>query len=130
VYVARLIVSRSHARQKIGEELVDWAGVCARRGWGAKWIRIDVWTANVALHNYYKERGFEFYTIREFENGELYPSAALFQKPTADIDRGSFSRFTWSSATDPGNARPANGQSRELSMTKGTVFSSLPTMAL
>jgi predicted N-acetyltransferase YhbS len=94
VYVARLIVSRSHAGQRIGEALVDWAGACAERDWRAKWIRIDVWTTNEALHNYYEKRGFQRYGTCEFtEDEHHYPSAALFQKPTAEIDRESASRF-------------------------------------
>jgi ribosomal protein S18 acetylase RimI-like enzyme len=108
VYVARLIVKRSHAGQRIGEALVDWAGVCSQRVWGAKWIRIDVWTDNEALHNYYEKRGFKFYTIREFVR-EYCPSAALFQKPTEEADEEALSRFTWSPATEPGKAWPANG---------------------
>ena len=107
VYVARLIVKRSHAGQRIGEALVDWAGVCSQRGWRAKWIRIDVWTHNYALHNYYEKRGFEFYAIRDFGN-EYYPSAALFQKPTKEADGEALSRFTWSPATEPGKAWAAN----------------------
>jgi GNAT superfamily N-acetyltransferase len=92
-YVARLIVRRSRAGERIGEALMDWAGACGMRCWGAKWIRIDVWTTNDALHNYYEKRGFQYYKIREFDNGEYYPSAALFQKPTAEIDPESAARF-------------------------------------
>jgi predicted N-acetyltransferase YhbS len=93
VYAARLIVSRSHAGQRIGEALVDWAGACAVRDWGAKWIRIDVWTTNEALHNYYEKRGFQRYGTCQFDEDEYYPSAALFQKPIAEIDPESASRF-------------------------------------
>jgi predicted N-acetyltransferase YhbS len=93
VYVARLIVRRSHAGQRIGEALVDWAGVCALRDWNAQWIRIDVWTTNEALHNYYGKRGFQRYGTGQFNDDEYYPSAALFQKPTAEIDPESASRF-------------------------------------
>ena len=61
VYLSRLIVGRDHAGKAIGEALIDWAGLRAKRGWGAQWIRIDVWTTNVALHNYYEKRGFRPY---------------------------------------------------------------------
>jgi GNAT superfamily N-acetyltransferase len=82
VYVSRLIVQRSHAGQDIGHELFDWAGRWAAEQYGARWIRIDVWTTNRALHNYYEKRGFE--PVRStFDPG--YPSAALFQKPTVAI---------------------------------------------
>jgi GNAT superfamily N-acetyltransferase len=130
VYVARLIVSRSHAGERIGETLVDWAGACALRNWGARWIRIDVWTTNAALHNYYEKRGFQYYDTREFSDGEYYPSAALFQKPTAEIDNESLSRFTWSPAVEPRLDRPASGQPGGLSITQGIVSSSRPTTPL
>lgn len=101
VYVSRLIVSRSHAAQAIGEALIDWAGLRALRDWGAQWIRIDVWTTNEALHNYYEKRGFRFCRIHkppESKNGhngeqKSYPSAALFQKPTGGADMAAAQRF-------------------------------------
>jgi GNAT superfamily N-acetyltransferase len=103
VYVSRLIVRRSHAGLGIGEALVDWAGLRALRDWGAQWIRIDVWTTNVALHNYYEKRGFHFCRIagvkeipnRNGRNGgpDRWPSAALFQKPTDDVDATAAQRF-------------------------------------
>jgi GNAT superfamily N-acetyltransferase len=92
-YVARLVVSRRHGGERIGEALIDWAGSRAVRDWCAKWIRIDVWTTNEALHNYYEKRGFQRYGICEFYEDEYYPSAALFQKPTVEIDQDSVSRF-------------------------------------
>jgi GNAT superfamily N-acetyltransferase len=90
VYVSRLIVSRSHSGQDLGTELLDWAGLWAARQYGAHWIRIDVWTTNTALHNYYEKRGFEF--IRRCESVD-YPSAALFQKPTSRIGAADVTRL-------------------------------------
>ncbi len=80
VYVYRLVVSRTHAGQGLGSALLDWAGLRARQLYAARWIRVDVWTTNYALHSYYRQQGFEFYGFSE----ELvdYPSAALFQKRT------------------------------------------------
>jgi GNAT superfamily N-acetyltransferase len=92
-YIARLIVSRHRAGERIGEALLDWAGARGVRDWGAQWVRIDVWTTNEALHNYYEKRGFEYYRVCKFQEGEYYPSACLFQKPTAEIDREPVSRF-------------------------------------
>src|SRR5215469_17971494 len=60
VYVSRLVVVRSHAGRRIGAELINWAGRWAGRQYGARWIRIDVWTSNVALHRYYENLGFWF----------------------------------------------------------------------
>jgi len=83
VYVHRLVTARSHAGRGLGAQLIDWAG---RRGdlqpRRARWIRIDVWRDNYALHDYYKMIGFE-------RCGSCpdprYPSAALFQKPVSEI---------------------------------------------
>lgn len=90
VYVSRLIVARSAAGLGVGAAMVDWAAAQAQRDWAAEWIRIDVWTTNIALHNYYKETGFRFCRIADFDEAdfpaEVYPSAALFQKPTSEID--------------------------------------------
>jgi ribosomal protein S18 acetylase RimI-like enzyme len=80
VYVCRLVVSRSHAGQGLGAALLDWAGVRAMQHHGARWVRVDVWTTNRALHAYYKQQGFEFCGVsKEIDH---YPSAALFQKAT------------------------------------------------
>jgi len=92
VYVSRLIVSRQHASQGIGAALIDWAGMRARDTWAAHWIRVDVWTTNLALHEYYKGQGFEHLRTLEFEHYWDYPSAALFQKPTSAVD---MTRAAW-----------------------------------
>ena len=62
-----------------------------------------MWTTNVALHNYYEKRGFRFCRIAEVKeipnrngrNGgpDRWPSAALFQKPTDDVDATATQRF-------------------------------------
>ena len=93
VYVSRLIVSRERAGDEIGAALIDWAGRRALKAWGAQWIRIDVWTTNITLHNYYKERHFRPVRVCEFDDPDSYPSAALFQKPTAEIDEAATARF-------------------------------------
>jgi GNAT superfamily N-acetyltransferase len=82
VYVSRLIVRRSRGGQRIGNELINWAGLWARRQYAARWIRIDVWTTNTMLHHYYRKRGFRFCRRCDYVS---YPSAMLFQKPTAGI---------------------------------------------
>jgi GNAT superfamily N-acetyltransferase len=82
VYVSRLIVCRDYGGQAIGNELFDWAGKWAAAQYGAHWIRIDVWTTNTMLHEYYEKRGFSFMRACDYVD---YPSAMLFQKPTAAI---------------------------------------------
>jgi ribosomal protein S18 acetylase RimI-like enzyme len=83
VYLSRLVVSRSHAGQAIGAGLLDWAGLRARWYFAARWVRIDVWTTNTALHAYYRQQGFKFCGFSEAINHR--PSAALFQKATDQI---------------------------------------------
>jgi|SRR5215472_5641723 len=83
VYVSRLVVSRRYSGLSLGSGLLDWAAISARREYGAKWIRVDVWTTNAALHTYYHRQGFRFSGFCESIEG--YPSAALFQKPTHEI---------------------------------------------
>jgi len=93
VYVSRLIISRGYAGQGIGAALIDWAGQRGIQEWGANWIRVDVWTTNAGLHQYYKNQGFTHLRTKEFQKEWDYPSAALFQKPTADTDWVAAARF-------------------------------------
>jgi GNAT superfamily N-acetyltransferase len=92
VYVSRLVVTRSYAGSGIGSALIDWAGIRAAREWGARWIRIDVWTTNRALHNYYEKRGFEYVRTCPYDR-KTYPSSVLFQKSTSEADGAAESRF-------------------------------------
>ena len=92
-YVSRLIVSRDRAGQGIGAALIHWVGARAVDQWGASWVRVDVWTSNLGLHDYYKGQGFEHLRTLDFQHYWEYPSAALFHKPTAEIDKESVARF-------------------------------------
>ena len=81
VYLSRLVVAQGLSGFHIGAAIIDWAG---RRGWkryNARKIRIDVWTANKALHSYYEKRGFE-------ESGrvtdENYPAQQRYERDTSD----------------------------------------------
>jgi ribosomal protein S18 acetylase RimI-like enzyme len=93
VYVSRLILSRRHAGEGIGADLIDWAGQRGVAGWGAEWIRVDVWTSNEALQAYYKRLGFTHLRTWQFNDPWDYPSAAVFQKKTADINSVAAERF-------------------------------------
>jgi GNAT superfamily N-acetyltransferase len=84
VYVCRLVVRRGYSGRELGAMLLDLAGISAQQAVGARWIRVDVWTTNRALHAYYMQRGFEFCGF--CENADHYPAAALFQKSTDGID--------------------------------------------
>ncbi|HYB86617.1 MAG TPA: GNAT family N-acetyltransferase [Streptosporangiaceae bacterium] len=83
VYAGRLVVSRSHAGRGLGSALLDWAGLSGRQQFAARWVRVDVWTTNIVLHEYYRQQGFEFWGVSE--TIRHYPSAALFQKATERI---------------------------------------------
>ncbi len=79
VYLHRLVVSRAYAGTRLGSELINWAGLMARRDSGALWIRTNAWTTNDGLHSYYLKEGFDHFG-HCVDDG--YPAAALFQKPT------------------------------------------------
>jgi GNAT superfamily N-acetyltransferase len=82
VYAHRLITARRYKGWDLGAELLDWTGRRSRRRYGARSIKIDVWTSNKALHGYYKKRGFEECgTCRD----PKYPSGVLLAKPTSEI---------------------------------------------
>lgn len=76
-YVHRLTVRRAAAGQGLGGELLDWCGNRAYEE-GARWLRLDAWTTNRALHDYYKRQGFEHLRTADRDD---YPSGALFQRP-------------------------------------------------
>jgi GNAT superfamily N-acetyltransferase len=77
VYIHRLVVGRPYAGQDLGGIMIDWAvqRECAARH--VEWVRVDVWTTNAGLHDYYERQGF----IRCGTCPDpRYPSGALFQK--------------------------------------------------
>jgi GNAT superfamily N-acetyltransferase len=90
VFVHRLITARKYAGVGLGTELLDWAGLRGQRLYGARWIRIDVWSTNKGLHDYYMKRGFE---PCGYCADRSYPSGALFQKPVSAITGLSVPQF-------------------------------------
>lgn len=85
VYVRRITVNRNrrYAGRGLGGQLIDWAGLRAGREYGARWVRVDVWTSNTELHAYYRSLGFRFCDYSPLPS---YPSAALFQKAVGEIE--------------------------------------------
>ncbi|MDG4794590.1 GNAT family N-acetyltransferase [Micromonospora sp. WMMD1082] len=80
LYVHRMIVSRNYAGRGIGENLVDFALRLARKR-GKKWLRLDAWRTNPALHEYYRQLGFDHVrTVSLPHRG----SGALFQRHAGD----------------------------------------------
>ncbi|MFH8338965.1 GNAT family N-acetyltransferase [Streptomyces sp. AM6-12] len=57
MFVNKLTVAREYAGQNLGGRLLDWAGDRAYRS-GARWLRLDAWTTNEGLQQYYLSHGF------------------------------------------------------------------------
>jgi GNAT superfamily N-acetyltransferase len=88
MYVRRVITRRqSHAGLGLGAALLDWASEAAQREIGNPLIRIDVWTDNWHLHDYYRDQGFVFCEFRDPADLPGYPSLALFERRTSPVRR-------------------------------------------
>ncbi|MFC8018896.1 GNAT family N-acetyltransferase [[Kitasatospora] papulosa] len=89
-FITKLTVARTHAGQNVGGRLLDWAGDRAYHS-GAQWLRLDAWTTNTALQQYYLRHGFEHVrTVREggAVNGGPRVSGWIAQRRTARADHG------------------------------------------
>lgn len=80
VYLSRLVTAKGVSGLHVGAAIIRWAGEHGKNKYGAKWIRIDVWTTNVALHRYYEKRGFRRCGMVP---DETYPARVRFQRPTS-----------------------------------------------
>ena len=74
-YVHRLVVRRSEAHHHLGADILDWASDQVRTA-DRKFLRLDAWTNNVALHDYYQHLGFRLVRIVDHPSG----SGALFER--------------------------------------------------
>ncbi len=81
VSLHRVVVNRQYAGRRLGEALLDWAGKAAAARFGVEFTRIDVWTTNRALQEYYEAIGFKF--VRNHHD-KSYPSGALLQRRISD----------------------------------------------
>lgn len=79
LYVHRMIISRAAAGRDLGAAMLDWASDQAARA-DRKWLRLDAWRTNTALHDYYRRRGF---THLRTVGGPWRGSGALFQRLAA-----------------------------------------------
>lgn len=62
----------------LGDALLNWA--CERGArQGDRWLRLDCWRSNTALHDYYLRRGFRHVDTRTAPGRQ---SGALFERPT------------------------------------------------
>jgi len=83
LYLSRLVVAEGFSGLHVGAAILDWAG---RHGWinyGTSCIRLDAWTTNKALHDYYEKRGFKRLKPVRAKN---YPSRARFQRPASSLN--------------------------------------------
>ena len=90
LFINKLTVARTHAGRNLGGRLLDWAGDRAHRA-GAVWLRLDAWTTNVGLQQYYLRQGFEHVrTVLEGSavNGGPRVSGWLAQRRTAPAAHG------------------------------------------
>jgi GNAT superfamily N-acetyltransferase len=90
LFVNKLTVARTHAGQNLGGRLLDWAGDRAFRG-GVKWLRLDAWTTNEGLQEYYRRQGFAYVrTVRDgvAVNGGPRVSGWLAQRATRPAEHG------------------------------------------
>jgi ribosomal protein S18 acetylase RimI-like enzyme len=77
LYVHRMAVARAVSGQGIGSAMLDWAARQAVEA-GKKWLRLDAWANNNALHDYYRSSGFQAVRLLHFAHRG---SGALFQRP-------------------------------------------------
>jgi RimJ/RimL family protein N-acetyltransferase len=78
-YLSRLVTTRDFAGLNIGAAVIDWACEYADGEFEAEHLRIDVWTTNRRLHDYYRKHGFQ---PRGYLDDKNYPSCARFDRPT------------------------------------------------
>lgn len=107
VYVRRVVVSRRYARHKLGTALLDWAADWAKKHRDAKLIRIDVWTTNTKLHDYYEGR--KFTRCRDPQRLSSYPAQALFERPV-DVQVSNFTELFTTQEGQDGQNRPRQGR--------------------
>src|SRR6266540_2735027 len=81
LYAHKVTVARAYAGQGLGAELLDWAGTRAAAD-GAIWLRVDVWTTNEQLQQYYLDQGFTHVRTVVLPHN---PSGALFQRPARRV---------------------------------------------
>ncbi|MGV9557639.1 GNAT family N-acetyltransferase [Streptomyces sp. NPDC003522] len=90
MFVNKLTIAREYAGQNLGGRLLDWAGDRAYRA-GARWVRLDAWTTNEGLQQYYLTQGFRHVrTVREGAavNGGPRVSGWLAQREARPTDHG------------------------------------------
>jgi len=96
-YLHRLVVRSGARGEGLGSAILDWASKEAMRA-GKTWVRLDAWTNNTKLHDYYRHMGFE--AVRVVNAGGVQ-SGALFQR-LAGVTRGEGPAISYRSAGETG----------------------------
>ncbi|MGK3209050.1 GNAT family N-acetyltransferase [Amycolatopsis sp. MEPSY49] len=76
LYLHHLAVGRAFAGRRIGAWLLDQAAAEAGRR-GKRYLRLDAWTSNTRLHDYYRSQGFRLVRFEDDTSG------ALFERPVS-----------------------------------------------
>ena len=84
VVVHYMIVDLRFAGMRVGTALLAHAAAVARVR-RRTWVRLDAWTTNDGLHDYYRRAGFRLVRI---SSSAVSPSAALFERRTASWSYG------------------------------------------
>ncbi|MFJ7422440.1 GNAT family N-acetyltransferase [Streptomyces uncialis] len=84
LYVHKLTVDRRYGGRDLGGQILDWAADRAARQ-GARWLRLDAWTTNSKLHQYYLRHGFQH--VRTTTDPDEV-SGWLAQRPTRPTQHG------------------------------------------
>lgn len=83
LFVHRLTRAIDAPVRGVGRVLLDHADQLAVEQ-GRGWLRLDAWTTNRKLHDYYRRMGFRFVGIVDHHS----PSAARFERPVRRAERG------------------------------------------
>lgn len=76
LYAAKMMIPLARAGQRLGGELLDWASGRAYDA-GLTWLRLDAWTTNTRLHDYYRRQGFQHVrTVASRLSGACFQRAA------------------------------------------------------
>ncbi len=81
MFVHRLTRAVDTTVRGVGQLLLDHADQIAAEA-GRDWLRLDAWTTNDELHDYYRRMGFRFVGIVSHHS----PSAARFERPVVRHD--------------------------------------------
>jgi GNAT superfamily N-acetyltransferase len=79
LYIHRMVIARAHAGHNLGAALLELANDLAARA-GARWLRLDAWKTNTALHDYLQPPRLPAPRTVDLPHRG---SGALFQRPVA-----------------------------------------------